>query len=575
MKKMKKNFLLIIVFFLSIGFAILSSNLSVLSNIVIADASWNVHLYRPEVHDTNTEGATYSLNSDKDELTVTANLDKPGDYVTYDFYIVNDGTIDAIIDSFTISGLDSNYIEYSLTYYSGASVSENDLLKPKTSKRLKLYVSYKYNVNSFIDVSNMSGTISFNFIQPMDSELVWNYDYSEEIQKFTAPKAGTYKIETWGAQGGSYDETSFGGYGGYSTGTVSLNKNDSLYVSVGGSGITGKDYVLLNGGYNGGGSAIGISDPVYVSSGGGATSIYTSSNVAICEGMNKNISAEQLNDDIYEENDSIIINRKSNLSIYFCNRPARSIGEYYKVEWRGSGLSDSRIEYDSADYLVGESGWTKNGGTEIYYKRVTDNLVEVWYKITGNSRISELRMQTHGAPIIIQSKRIIKINDPLIVSGGGGGSNYYWRYQSSGGAGGGYVGNSASEIVSPYDYGWEGISTGGTQSSGGQGFLSNTYSEPTRDGLFGVGGYGSVGSARTSGAGGGYWGGGASSRQAAGGGSGYIGNSLLSNKVMYCYNCTESSDTNTKTISTTNVSETPTSNYAKIGNGYARITYVG
>ena len=43
---------------------------------------------------------------------------------------------------------------------------------------------------------------------------------------------------------------------------------------------------------------------------------------------------------------------------------------------------------------------------------------------------------------------------------------------------------------------------------------------------------------------------------------------------MYCYNCTESNDTNTKTISTTNVSETPTSNYAKIGNGFARITFV-
>ena len=143
---------LLLSFFLSIGFAILSSNLSVLSNIVIADASWNVHLYRPEVHDTNTEGATYSINNDRSEITFTANLDAPGDYVEYDFYIVNDGTIDAIIDSFTINGLDSNYIEYSLTYYSGASVSEDDLLKAKTSKRLKLYVSYKYNVDSFIVV---------------------------------------------------------------------------------------------------------------------------------------------------------------------------------------------------------------------------------------------------------------------------------------------------------------------------------------------------------------------------------------------------------------------------------------
>jgi len=44
---------------------------------------------------------------------------------------------------------------------------------------------------------------------------------------------------------------------------------------------------------------------------------------------------------------------------------------------------------------------------------------------------------------------------------------------------------------------------------------------------------------------------------------------------MYCYNCEESTDESTKTVSTTNVSETPISNYAKKGNGYAKITYIG
>ena len=59
-----------------------------------------------------------------------------------------------------------------------------------------------------------------------------------------------------------------------------------------------------------------------------------------------------------------------------------------------------------------------------------------------------------------------------------------------------------------------------------------------------------------------------------GGGSGYIGNSLLTNKVMYCYNCEESSEESTKTISTTCNEATPTSYCAKKGNGYARITLV-
>ena len=82
------------------------------------------------------------------------------------------------------------------------------------------------------------------------------------------------------------------------------------------------------------------------------------------------------------------------------------------------------------------------------------------------------------------------------------------------------------------------------------------------------------------GGGGGWYGGfantseGHASCDSGGGGSGYIGNSLLTNKVMYCYNCEESNEENTKTISTTFNKETPTSYCAKNGNGYARITLV-
>ena len=77
-----------------------------------------------------------------------------------------------------------------------------------------------------------------------------------------------------------------------------------------------------------------------------------------------------------------------------------------------------------------------------------------------------------------------------------------------------------------------------------------------------------------SGGGGGYYGGGSAAHAGSGGGSGYIGNPLLSNKVMYCYNCGESSDVNTKTVSTTCAEETPTENCAKKWNGYVKITFI-
>lgn len=152
------------------------------------------------------------------------------------------------------------------------------------------------------------------------------------------------------------------------------------------------------------------------------------------------------------------------------------------------------------------------------------------------------------------------INNILIVSGGGGaGAVVPNSYDSTGGDAGGYVGNAGTTTHASKT-----IGQGGTQTVGGSGYTS---------GSFGMGAtYSSSGEDRIGG-GSGFYGGGSGLHSAgSGGGSGYIGNTLLTNKVMYCYNCSESSDESTKTVSTTCVSEEATSNCAKMGNGYARIS---
>ena len=157
------------------------------------------------------------------------------------------------------------------------------------------------------------------------------------------------------------------------------------------------------------------------------------------------------------------------------------------------------------------------------------------------------------------------IDNVLIVAGGGGGNG-------ASGAGGSAGGISGSKGVDGECSNKAG--SGGTQTAGGA-CVDTSYSNK---GSFGAGGAGKGGNnggaggaglyGGASGTGGGCYGGG-------GGGSSYIGNTLLTNKSMYCYNCTESSDTATKTISTTCSNETPTENCAKKSNGYVRITYIG
>ena len=95
-------------------------------------------------------------------------------------------------------------------------------------------------------------------ITNLATNAIYNYAYTGTVSNFTVPETGNYKIEVWGASGGdNYSNkyltaNSHGGRGGYSSGTITLQKDDTLYVVVGGRGKYGYGYVA--GGFNGGGS---------------------------------------------------------------------------------------------------------------------------------------------------------------------------------------------------------------------------------------------------------------------------------------------------------------------------------
>jgi hypothetical protein len=68
---------------------------------------------------------------------------------------------------------------------------------------------------------------------------VWDFGFTNTIEKFTAPVDGTYRPEAWGAQGGGLYEGSLGGPftpGDYARGCITLTANQQLYVCVGSNG---------------------------------------------------------------------------------------------------------------------------------------------------------------------------------------------------------------------------------------------------------------------------------------------------------------------------------------------------
>lgn len=105
---------------------------------------------------------------------------------------------------------------------------------------------------------------------------ILNYDYVGAVQPVTLPK-GVYKLEVWGAEGGGSrlsgnSNSGLGGLGGYSTGTITIEKDTAIYVYVGGAGGSSTNGNAA-GGFNGGGQGYASSSSEPGNGGGGASDI--------------------------------------------------------------------------------------------------------------------------------------------------------------------------------------------------------------------------------------------------------------------------------------------------------------
>lgn len=89
---------------------------------------------------------------------------------------------------------------------------------------------------------------------------VFNFGYTGTVQEITLPR-GKYKLQCWGAQGGSVSGsyTAAGSKGGYSEGVLTITEPTIIYVFVGGQGTsssTSSTSGTANGGWNGGGASV-------------------------------------------------------------------------------------------------------------------------------------------------------------------------------------------------------------------------------------------------------------------------------------------------------------------------------
>lgn len=175
MRKRVKNqkYLIIIsvLFLLGIGYAALSSNLGIRASGSYKANSWDVYF------DNIVDNSSYSeviipatISEDKMGISFQANLDEFDDKYIFYVDVVNNGSINTMLDTLEVNGLSEeakNLIDVKVTYKDGIEVSRYDLLKENSRDTLKVEYSYKEDVE-ITDLPELGGstglTITINYL---------------------------------------------------------------------------------------------------------------------------------------------------------------------------------------------------------------------------------------------------------------------------------------------------------------------------------------------------------------------------------------------------------------------------
>ena len=294
----------------SIIFISISLVLIILLGIGVSYSMWNISVSQDTTNMAESKCFDLSISNQENSINLDnaypISNDKGKSLTPYAFTVTNTCDITAeysvnleVLNSSTLS---SNFIDVMFegninllsNYDSTDKVNTSSIESRKlTTGILKSGDSKDYSLRLWIDYNTTLEDLN-NEIKYFKSKIivvgkpinytgdtVFNFDYTGGEQTFVAPVSGIYKLETWGAEGNSTGQwqtnppASPPGKGGFSSGKISLNFNEKLFISVGNGGEEPNRTKPYNGG--GRGSA----------NGGGATSIQ---NAMIGDGQLKNYS---------------------------------------------------------------------------------------------------------------------------------------------------------------------------------------------------------------------------------------------------------------------------------------------
>ena len=179
-KRKKSSILLTLILLLagiSVGYAILMQDLTINGTSNVKGNTWNVYFDNLDYQNRGNvelEQGDFNATIDNDTLVDVSfkiTLKNPGDHYEFLVDVVNDGTVDAMVDSLTYKlndvEIDSlnplpSFLDYTVTYSDGGPIQPNDLLEADSSETLLVKVEFKRDVTK-TDLPTIDYNLSFDF----------------------------------------------------------------------------------------------------------------------------------------------------------------------------------------------------------------------------------------------------------------------------------------------------------------------------------------------------------------------------------------------------------------------------
>lgn len=170
-RRIRRNhfyFAIILILFASIGvgYAALTSTISINGTTQITSAKWDVH-FANVTKGANSVGATSATLSDNNTTLTVSGINLTTLGAEYEVYVnvVNAGTIDANLSSLVKSSLTTaqqKYLTYTVTYAWNTPIKENDLLKAGSSETLRISIKYTDDKRLTPTTSQTIGPLTFS-----------------------------------------------------------------------------------------------------------------------------------------------------------------------------------------------------------------------------------------------------------------------------------------------------------------------------------------------------------------------------------------------------------------------------